>query len=729
MECYDKFAKDIGIINGLVTSLGIDNDIFKSVIKMFDYPSIIINLIIEDPILILNILNFYKRHLDNSIENETDFMIMREEIKNKILNGSSETKIKYNRFHNILFEHLNTIEWFKNYYESVEGNIILPELDLGLDESIVATMSEFAWRENQLAQINLKNEYGIQSGIHCQATGTGKSYLIINDIDYIWRHVNNKCKIILFTERINILKDLFGFIRDHDNINVLDMWKEKGIGDLTQFLIINRVTEKTYDWVDILNNHDGPALVVINRAFLTSAKSKHQEIKNLDAIIFDECHSSTSPKCHDFLIHWKERNTAIIGYSATPLRAGKTQGQFNKELLLEIFACPNDKTKLNLLTNFNMLYSIKNKLILPPKFIWYEIQECENNKNEIHESDYVAVLSVLNKVMEIVQNGKIIAWCGTINMSEEWYKIFDRMKGNHNDLKSIKTYIDHSKKSEDYNLFKTLTNDAIMFCAQKHREGSDISKLDVAIFLDKVKNRSAIVFIQSIGRVLRLDPDNIEKEYGVVVEGIYKNSKNYDKEFIDKILGYYFALENMSDVEGEDCYEKYGKIMDMIKFDKTTKTINLDFGEIVIPIKYDTLDWKNIIKNFQHIIQNKVKLSPEQMFNMYVEKLKKIRVFQNSNSDFRDEYKKLDHDKLGLPVDIYEDYKEIFESKTWYDILGHTNVFHTLDEIQEIVYGEYPGIKNLTKKEYTALKSKYGLVPYPFEYFRLQKIGKYSQLL
>ena len=289
MEHYIELSNDIGTIHGLVSSLGIENEIYKTVIKKFAYPQAIIDLIVNDPALTLNILNFYKKHLDNGIKNEKDFMPMRNEIQNKFLEHTIELKIKYNKFHKTLFKYLNDIEWFKNYYENKEGDIIplLANVDFGIDKEEITNLNEFTWRENQMTQITLKHENGIQTGIHCQATGTGKSFLIINDIDYIWRFMNRKCKIILFTERINILKDLFGFVKGCDNISILNVWKEKGVGDLTEFLIINRVTQKTYDWVDELNNHDGPALVVINRAFLTSARSKHHEIDNLDAIIID----------------------------------------------------------------------------------------------------------------------------------------------------------------------------------------------------------------------------------------------------------------------------------------------------------------------------------------------------------------------------------------------------------------------------------------------------------
>lgn len=55
--------------------------------------------------------------------------------------------------------------------------------------------------------------------------------------------------------------------------------------------------------------------------------------------------------------------------------------------------------------------------------------------------------------------------------------------------------------------------------------GSDIKNLDCCIFLDNVKSRSAKLFVQSIGRVLRLDKNN-SKKYGLVIDLKNKSSIN-----------------------------------------------------------------------------------------------------------------------------------------------------------------------------------------------------------
>ena len=93
--------------------------------------------------------------------------------------------------------------------------------------------------------------------------------------------------------------------------------------------------------------------------------------------------------------------------------------------------------------------------------------------------------------------------------------------------------MDYQKKIDDldiagYDSFKHIESEGIMFCAQKHREGSDIKKLDGCIFLDKVKNRGPIPFIQSIGRVLRKEHGNSLKKSGFVIDGVVRDDDDYE---------------------------------------------------------------------------------------------------------------------------------------------------------------------------------------------------------
>jgi hypothetical protein len=349
-----------------------------------------------------------------------------------------------------------------------------------------------------------------------------------------------------------------------------------------------------------------------------------------------------------------------------------------------------------------MIFSINQQLILPPKFYWYNMDSYQTyqtktiiiKKDElVTETEIGSIMSILNEIMDILPNKKIVAWCGTIKLCEEWYKKFneykEKLKNIFPEISKIETFIDISTcKTDDYNQFKNKNSFAILFCAQKHREGSDIKKLDCCIFLDKVKNRSSIPFIQSIGRVLRIDKTDPNKTCGIIIDGVVKDNDNYEKIFIDKILGYYFALANLTNEEEtnntENKYEEYIKIRDVVKFDKENKIININVSNTIIPINCKKLDWDKAVSQFNVLLEKKVNLTPEEAFDMYITKIKTLEPFKNPENDFWKEYQKLDHDNLGLPTDIYEPYKHIWEKKTWYDILGFKNKFYNYEDFLKL---------------------------------------------
>ena len=437
-------------------------------------------------------------------------------------------------------------------------------------------------RDNQIEAFKKLDNNGLETGIHCQATGCGKSYIIIKYIHYTNKIINNP-KIILFTERVNILSDLFSFKKNSIKVDnkKLEHWKNIGIGDLTNFNIINRVTIKKNDWIELLKESNKPTLLVINRAYLTLGKLYNKLDNNdLHLILHDECHNTSSIQCHDLLLKCHSLNIPIIGFSATPLRTGND----DKIKLLEIYSKVNNKNELNLLTDYNMIYAIDKELILPPEFYWYQIESYNKKKdNIISQEDLGSVLEILNHIIPLLPNKKIIAWCGTINRAKNWKTLFESNYKQRKNLKNFKFGIDTSESNtNDYDNFSKESNNhemyngySILFCASKHREGSDIPLLDCCIFLDEVKNRGAIPFIQSIGRVLRTSEN---KTKGIIIDGIVKDNNNYDKEFVDKIIGYYMALENLT-TNDKTKYEQYIELKDIVQFDKEKEIINGHYSQ------------------------------------------------------------------------------------------------------------------------------------------------------
>ncbi len=628
-------------------------------------------------------------------------------------------------------------------------------------------IDKIEWRINQKKAFEMI-EKEIIGGIHCQATGCGKSYIILKYCyEYGRRYKKN---IIIFTERINILNDLFFLNNKIKQEELFKKWKENNLIDMDNYNIIDKINNKNKEWLDELKN-EKINIIVINRAFITVCKKTYKKITNekIGLILHDECHNAVSYECFNFLNEMKKKDIIIVGFSATPLRTGKTKGINNKDRLLEIYGKDN---KLNIITNFNMIYAIQNNLILPPKFIWYSlskvyakeynIEEDDNSSNseekyeienekkniKIEDIDTMSVLNILIEIKKYSVYNKIIAWCGTISNTNRWYDKFIEIKNNINNenykdykdyFENLSIYKDHSKIPDEnnyYSKFKEEERNSIMFCANKHREGSDIKNLEICIFIDGVINRSPIPFIQSIGRVLRLDnnndnnndnKNNKKKKYGYVIDCIIKgDTKIYEKEICNKIIGYYISLENINIEENENNeitkYERYINLMKNINFDVSSNNIILNFNKTndKLMIKVEGLEWKNISEKLDEIIRNRIIISAEEKLRS-ISKILKEKFNFNEKTDFNEEYKKISEEnkiKYNLPDITKEEFTKILNEKSWFDILEIKRIY--IDDINEA--------KRKIKLKYKLIDAKKnwdiwyknieGLPPYPTYYWK-----------
>lgn len=495
----------------------------------------------------------------------------------------------------IITNYKKTIDMYEDIMTKYLLNKPLINVNKHLAEWLKIKLPETKFRINQTEAFDRLDKYGLETGIHCQATGCGKTYIILRTITKAL-DLSTVPKVILFTERVNILADLFAF---DDNVELLQKWKQLGIADLTEWNIINRVTNKKKDWIQLLTDAKQSTLLVINRAFLTN-NMLYKKINNkiLHLVVHDECHNTSSVQCHKFLTHCIKLKIPIVGFSATPLRAGK----HDKELLLKIYGKNN---QLNLLTNYNMIHAIDTKLILPPVFHWFEMSA--NDKYNITLKDVHSVLNIINSVIVSCPNKKIIAWCGTIAYANKWQELFVAHHKEYINLKNFSCGIDTSvSQTNDYEIFKNSIGNSILFCANKHREGSDIRFLDACIFLDKVKNRGAIPFIQSIGRTLRLCLDTPTKINGNIIDCIIKDD-DYEKQFIDKVIGYYIALTNIADEE-INTYNGFRAILQTCVINKNTQTVHFTFGGSEVKINCKSIKWSNILNNFENILQRKINI-------------------------------------------------------------------------------------------------------------------------
>ena len=142
----------------------------------------------------------------------------------------------------------------------------------------------------------------------------------------------------------------------------------------------------------------------------------------------------------------------------------------------------------------------------------------------------------------------------------------------------------------------------------------------------------------------------------------------------------------------------------------------MKIGNKNIQIHCNKLEWDEIIGKFENVLEKKMNITPEEAFKLHIDKIKELEPFMNPENDFWKEYDKLDHDNLRLPKDIYEPYKDIWETITWYDLLGFK--YYNYEEFKNyILTKKITSNKQLHKK---LRKHKCCYFPYyPEECYRL----------
>jgi superfamily II DNA or RNA helicase len=578
------------------------DDMILSIIEEFysdDIPSNILMLININYNWVIKCLKYIKKYIKlYSKKYEYGEIII--QMDNYINTSNS----KLNNFYQDIFIWLNNLNIIKNLYDE--------------DEKDNSETEEFKFRINQLDAFEKLEKNGLQKGILNSATGTGKSYIILKYIDYTYRKFKNNCKIILFTERVSILKDLFELDNNDKLQSKIAFWKKNNIADISDIKIIDRVTIKKYDWIDyFINNNNNrnrnllnrnnsiPTLLLINRAFLSNNELYKQLTNNdISLVIHDECHNATSSNCFNIIKHFNDINIPVVGFSATPVRTGQKQIEKIKSIY-------GDGEKINLIIDYGLIFAIDNKLIVPPVFNWYYFDnfiENEEQYTKITDIEVDSILTCLDQKIDDLPYRKMIAWCGFINLTKEWLFKFINNYKKYKKLHTLKFYVDLDcqfnidiNNNNDFDIvigtykdFKEIDSDGILFCAKKHKEGSDIKNLDSCIFLDKAKNREPIPFIQCIGRVLR---NNTNKKCGYIFDGLITNDY---KNMIDKIIDYYQTIQNLTNINeltNNENNDRITKMSESITY--TNNKINLHIGKTIITI--DTMKLKLDERKFKKL--------------------------------------------------------------------------------------------------------------------------------
>ena len=603
--------------NNITSDKGLVKQFLKASLKaklLNKISSELIDIFVEHGTTDINIyLNYIKEYIEKKyIEQKPKEYIESKLIKNSI-------SLQFNNIYKILLDELLKNDFITNMieYSNIAPVIIKP------DDCVKNTIENYTPRPNQKEAFDRLEKFGLETGIHCQATGCGKSFIILKYIDYCIRKYE-KCNIILFTERVSILCDLFSLTNKIEKKNKIKIWKEQGIADLSKIKFIDRITKKKHDWFLKLKQNQ-KNLLIINRMFLTK-NSIYKKIKQNDIqlIIHDECHNVSSNECFNFLNYCKNINVPLVGFSATPIRSGRKQ-------FLKTYNIYGSNKNINILTDYSFLNAIKLNLIVEPEFIWFYTNF--DNKKIVNNDDVIKLLNILNSKITSFPFRKIIAWCGLIDTTKEWAEKIKTHIVNFDNLKNLKICIDINYTGNynygNYDDFKEHDNNSLMLCARKHKEGSDIKNLDTCIFLDRIKSRDSLTFIQSIGRVLR---KNHNKNYGYIFDSIENN--NYDI-MVNKILEYYENLQNISninDISIKEQNKRYDYIYNNIHFGNNKITLKINDKQIIINTTKIIFD-NNIFNKLKKTIKNRRKIENCRDPSMCFYNNEKIKHITSGNKD------------------------------------------------------------------------------------------------
>lgn len=632
-------------------------------------------------------LKGFTKLIEEEIENGTD----KESLRKELLSYKGQNKYIINHVVDTIFDD-DIIENNESDFDSDDDE----KHDYNDDEKIEKAIKNFKWRENQIIAINNTIKQNFVSGVHNQIMGAGKTLIILNTISKHYEKNKNNGLYIITTNRQEILRDLFfdseGNIDDEKN----EFFKKHDIINLDQFKVIvklNFVKKDGKNEVKINNkikdvklSSSKPTIMVVNIDFLKSLdKAECIDYDECNMIIFDECHGVSAPKFYNLIKKIKyENKIPIIGFSATPLR------ERAESKLVDIFSSTYDEDKkgktLNIISNYDFIQAIKDDIILPPYYIFCEVNKTLNGK--IGRDNKQIMKRVLKNTLELAPYKKVIGWVRGIMHLKEYYKF---IKENFPELTIYCTsYCDDQLKAMGYNTnwneFLNKKNNCILLCVHRGREGCDITNLDTAIYLDAIKKRSLLVALQTSGRVLRPDILN-KKTHGLIIDS-FVNCENLQVEKVtaEKIINYYKKIFQLCD-ENDESYksqkELYSEMLNIcqnIEYDETKEEIivKIDDNEkhnvkFKLELKTKTYDFQKLKIEIGAIIDKMYNVDKKEKFNIIIDKIKDHKYMSWKTDDFWEAYDNISNkDKMAIPLtskELYETYKEFFDSMTWYDIL------------------------------------------------------------
>ena len=354
---------------------------------------------------------------------------------------------------------------------------------------------QFKPNSMQMVLINRLNESinkGDNKGLLISSTGTGKTFASAFAIKSITKFKINK--LLYISHRDNILKQS------------LESYK-KVFGNEIKMKLLSG------------NNHDFNDAQFIFSNISTLGKDKYYNQFNttaFDFIVIDECHRIGENTLYQNILNYFKPKY-ILGMSATPDRLDGYD-------IYKIF-------DNNILYEIRLYDALEANMLVP--FHYFGVSDLVIDNITIDDKTSFKYLTCDERVNKIIQNSRYYGYSGPrlkcllfVSNKEEGKEL--SIKINQKGIKCIFLSGEDSlnKRNEAISLLEE--NDLnkkyleMIITCDIFNEGIDIPSINQVIFLRPTK--SSIIFIQQLGRGLRLD---INKEYLTVIDFIGNYQSNF----------------------------------------------------------------------------------------------------------------------------------------------------------------------------------------------------------
>ncbi|MDA8223300.1 MAG: DUF3427 domain-containing protein [Desulfitobacterium hafniense] len=353
----------------------------------------------------------------------------------------------------------------------------------------------YAYQQTILDRLQIEREvYGSYRNLIVAATGTGKTVVAAFDFKQFYKEKPG-AKVLFLAHREEILKQSLSAFRG--------VLRDANFGEL---------------WVGGYQPQDYQHVFASIQTLNSSGQYLKFEPEHFDYIVLDESHHGAAGSYRKVLEHFTPR--ILLGLTATPERMDGVDilADFNNRIAYEIrlreaidrnLLCPfhyfgvSDETDLSQIKWQSGHYDLAE---LGIKFIG---NEQRNN----------GILKAIDQYVISTVKMKALGFCVTKDHARYMSQVF-----NARGIPAVHLDADSSKEERQKVQGKLLKGEIkVIFVVDLYNEGVDIPEINVVMFLRPTE--SATVFIQQLGRGLRLHPD---KEVLTVLDFIGQAHMQYD---------------------------------------------------------------------------------------------------------------------------------------------------------------------------------------------------------